>query len=82
MLEETVLSPQARIQKFLDGAELKNIVARHDGGCDNQYAIWVLLALGVWLEENRQVELDLRWRCSCRDIWMNREMSAGIVAWR
>jgi len=55
LLAEAVLAPHARIQRFINPQTLNHMVARHDAGQDNQYALWVLVALGVWLEQHPQL---------------------------
>ncbi len=55
LLEETVLSPRARLHEFLRAEEVRRQVDANDKGRGNSYIVWMLLTLGVWLAANPRV---------------------------
>jgi asparagine synthase (glutamine-hydrolysing) len=51
MLEEMLLSPQARTRSYFRPGRLRRLVAEHDGGQDHTYQLWALLWLELWHRE-------------------------------
>lgn len=58
MLDQVLFAQGAAMHQLFEPNALRSVVARHDSGHDNQYGLWVLLALGVWLEQNRDVSFE------------------------
>jgi len=55
MLDNVLLDQSSRLSEFFDPKEIRAHLAVHEKDRDNSNALWVLLVLGLWLEQNPQV---------------------------
>jgi asparagine synthase (glutamine-hydrolysing) len=55
MLEETVLDAGSPLHSLFEPAELRRQVELHTADFDNSGQLWLLLVLGIWLDQNREV---------------------------
>lgn len=55
MLENVLLDPNSRLKEFFNPKEIRAHLDAHRTNHDNSNALWVLLVLGIWLEQNSQV---------------------------
>jgi hypothetical protein len=55
MLEGVLLDPNSRLTEFFDPKEIRAHLAIHTNERDNSNALWLLLVLGLWLQQNSQV---------------------------
>jgi asparagine synthase (glutamine-hydrolysing) len=51
MLEDLLLSPQARTRSYFQPGRLRRLVAEHVGGQDYTYQLWAVLWLELWHRE-------------------------------
>jgi asparagine synthase (glutamine-hydrolysing) len=55
MLEDVLLTSGSRLHEFFHPAELRNQIELHTSDFDNSNTLWVLLVLGIWLDQNKEV---------------------------
>ena len=55
MLEEVVLPKTSRLYDWLNPRVVEDLVTSHSLQNDRSNMLWLLLILGVWLEQNRDV---------------------------
>ncbi|HJQ32173.1 MAG TPA: asparagine synthase (glutamine-hydrolyzing), partial [Pyrinomonadaceae bacterium] len=56
LFEQVVLDPASRLHKLFNPAEVKKSIEVHTVEHDNSGPLWLLLFLGLWLEQNPEVE--------------------------
>src|ERR1041385_5300767 len=54
-LEDALLSQGSRLHEFFLAEELRHQIEMHSLDFDNSNTLWVLLVLGIWLEQNKEV---------------------------
>ena len=58
MFEQTVLDPGSRLYDWFKPEQVRAQLDAHGGGRDNSGALWLLLVLGIWLEQNPEVSFN------------------------
>ncbi len=54
VLDEVLLDKGSRLRQWFDGAEIERALAEH-GEKDRSAVLWLMLVLGIWLDQNRDV---------------------------
>ncbi len=55
MLQDVLLNRNSRLYEFFDAQSIRGHLQAHTAQFDNSNALWLLLVLGVWLEQNPEV---------------------------
>lgn len=55
LLDEVLLAPGARLHQFFNAVEVRAQIEAHNQEHDNSDTLWLLLVLGMWLEQNPEV---------------------------
>jgi asparagine synthase (glutamine-hydrolysing) len=54
--DQIVMDPGSRLYDWFNPERVKFQMDVHNEACDNSGAIWLLLVLGIWLEQNSEVQ--------------------------
>lgn len=55
LLERVVLDPDSPLNRIFNASEMRRQIDRHSETFDNSGQLWLLLVLGIWLEQNPDV---------------------------
>jgi asparagine synthase (glutamine-hydrolysing) len=58
LLDEVLLAPGARLHQCFNPSEVRAQIEAHTGEHDNSDTLWLLLVLGIWLEQNPEVRFS------------------------
>jgi asparagine synthase (glutamine-hydrolysing) len=58
LLDEVLLAAGSRLQQFFNPGEIGAQLAAHHQEHDNSDTLWLLLVLGIWLEQNGEVRFS------------------------
>jgi asparagine synthetase B (glutamine-hydrolysing) len=58
MFEQVVLDPHSRLQEWFKPEQLRAQLEIHSDTSDNSGPLWLLLVLGIWLDQNREVHFS------------------------
>lgn len=58
LLEQVLSDQKSRLYELFNPDQIQAQVADHDGKRDNSGALWLLLVLGLWLEQNPGVQFE------------------------
>jgi asparagine synthase (glutamine-hydrolysing) len=58
MFEQIVLDPHSRLQDWFKPEQLRAQLEIHSDTADNSGPLWLLLVLGIWLDQNREVQFS------------------------
>lgn len=58
MIEQIVLDPQSRLYDWFVPQQVRSQLEIHSDTCDNSGPLWLLLVLGIWLEQNPDVRFS------------------------
>ncbi len=58
MFEQTVLNPESRLYDWFKPESVRFQMDVHNRECNNSGALWLLLVLGIWLEQNPEVNFN------------------------
>ncbi|MCC6574757.1 MAG: asparagine synthase (glutamine-hydrolyzing) [Planctomycetes bacterium] len=56
-LEHVLLDKGSRLREWFDGGEIERLIAEH-GEKDRSAALWLLLVLGIWCDQNRDIQFS------------------------
>lgn len=57
-LEELIADPSSRLRELFDPAGMRRLLAEHRQGNDVSGPLWLILVLGLWLDQNRDVSFS------------------------
>lgn len=58
LLEQVLLDPKSRLYEWFNPDQIQEQVATHSIKHDNSSPLWLLLVLGLWLEQNSEVQFE------------------------
>lgn len=58
LLDEVLLAPASRLHQCFNPIEVRAQIEAHDKEHDNSDTLWLLLVLGIWLEQNPEVRFS------------------------
>jgi asparagine synthase (glutamine-hydrolysing) len=58
MLEEVLLDRDSRLFEFFEPSEIRNHIDIHSESRDNSNTLWLLLILGLWLQQNPEIHFS------------------------
>jgi asparagine synthase (glutamine-hydrolysing) len=58
MFEQVVMSADSKIYDWFNREQISKQLRIHDSGPDNSGALWLLLVLGLWLEQNPDIQFN------------------------
>ncbi len=57
LLEDVLLhDPDERLQQWFHSAQIAAAINLHSDNCDNSGILWLFLVLGIWLQQNPEIE--------------------------
>jgi hypothetical protein len=58
MLEKTLATPESKLYSFFDSGYMQEQLRAHTVNNDNSDMLWSLLVLGIWFEQNPQLQFS------------------------